>query len=733
MMFKQVRVFYSTDNQLSKLQSSGIDIDHSFHKKNNFIEFVANDEEISLIQDLGFELKIIHNDLVSFYQTRLTNDISDRDFEYGSMGGYYTFSELEEQLNNLHNDYPSIVSEIQSIGITLDGNNIWAVKISDNPNINENEPEVLYTGLHHSREPMSYMNLFYFMYWLVENYEDDLEATTLINEREMWFVPAVNPDGLIYNQQIEPNGGGLQRKNGRETCINNDDYSNWDGIDLNRNYSYNWGFDNQGSSPNACEQTYRGTNAFSEPETNAIKNFVEQHDFSIAFNYHSYSNLLIHPFGHLPGYYPDEPDLTTFREFSQDMTQFNGYAIGTGIETVGYTVNGEACDWMYGTKGIFAMTPEIGSYEDGFWPPTSRIIPLAEENLFPNKYLAWVSGAFYDVELLDINQSFIQGQEVELTMNIFNKGLSASNGDVQIELYSELDSFDSQYINIGSLESRKSKAIPISFLVPQNLENGEEILVNAQISDDTGFYFNDEIQIIVGQVTNIFVDDAEQGFGAWTSNSWGITQFDSFDGNYSFTDSQFGDYSNNSSSSIQLDNPISLNDVVSPYMQFNARWDIEQSWDWVQILVSTNQSDWFPLIGDYMSSGSGQGVQNENQFGYDGSSGWITDKINLSQFEGVDNIWIKFELNSDGYVTSDGFYFDNFSIKGFTPTNNIEGDVNGDSEINVLDVVSAINIILGNNINPSNAELESADLNGDLSIDVLDIVLLVNLIIQVNS
>ena len=156
-----------------------------------------------------------------FYASRLTNDYESRDFELGSMGGYYTYDEIEEQLNQIHNEYPSI-TYLEVIGNTLEGRNVWALKISDNADSDEDEPEVLYTGLHHAREPMGYMNLFYFMDWLLENYQSDSLAEHLLNNRELWFVPAVNPDGLAYNQSIAPNGGGMQRKNMRDYfCIAN--------------------------------------------------------------------------------------------------------------------------------------------------------------------------------------------------------------------------------------------------------------------------------------------------------------------------------------------------------------------------------------------------------------------------------------------------------------------------------------------------------------------------------
>ena len=137
------------------------------------------------------------------------------------MGGYYTFQEIEDHLDELSNDYPYIFTEKISIGTSLEGRNIWAIKVSDNPNIEEDEPEVLYTGLHHAREPMSYMNLFYYMNYLCENYDSDVEIRNIIDNRELYFVPVVNPDGLVYNESIAPNGGGLQRKNGLESCADN--------------------------------------------------------------------------------------------------------------------------------------------------------------------------------------------------------------------------------------------------------------------------------------------------------------------------------------------------------------------------------------------------------------------------------------------------------------------------------------------------------------------------------
>ncbi len=118
------------------------------------------------------------------------------------------------------------------------------VKISDNPNVNETEPEVLYTALHHAREPVGAMQMLFYMYYLLENYDNDPFIQALVDNTEMYFVPVVNPDGYVYNQTTNPNGGGMWRKNRR-----NNGSAGLYGSDLNRNYGYMWGYDNNGSSP----------------------------------------------------------------------------------------------------------------------------------------------------------------------------------------------------------------------------------------------------------------------------------------------------------------------------------------------------------------------------------------------------------------------------------------------------------------------------------------------------
>ena len=512
-IYKEIRIYDYNPQLVSSIRALGIDLDH-IYKQIDYIQFAISESDLEKINSIGINYMILHENLETFYASRLTNDYESRDFELGSMGGYYTFDEIEYHLSQINNSYPEL-TQLVVIGTTLENRNIWAIKLSDNANIDENEPEVLYTGLHHAREPMSYMNLFYYMDWLLENYNDNSLATHILNNRELWFIPAINPDGLVYNQSIAPNGGGMQRKNMLETCN-----GGVDGVDLNRNYSYMWAYDNEGSSPDGCNETYRGNAPFSEPESQTVRDFVQNHDFPIALNYHSYSNLLIYPLGYeYDNPIPDD-DLDIFIEYGQDMVQFNGYELGSGPDLL-YPVNGEACDWMYGSEGIFAYTPEIGSGQDGFWPATNRIIPLAEENLYPNQFLALVAGSKYLVDISVDGDVFNSSGNYPLNISIFNQGLGNSNGEVKIEIISSDNIvFELDEISLSNLNEREFIDLgPITyFSVNNNAGSVETIQVN--VYDDDNYIFSKELQIITGESEVLVFDDFEIESG-WIVGEFG--------------------------------------------------------------------------------------------------------------------------------------------------------------------------------------------------------------------
>ena len=177
-IYKEIKIYNPDSETISALHDNGIHIDHAHFLPNEYLIFVTSEEELNLISSLDIHYDVLIDNVEAFYRSRLTHNYT-REFGLGSMGGYYTFEEIVENLDLVHNECPDISTEKMSIGQTFEGREIWAIKFSDNPNQDEAEAEVLYTGLHHSREPMSYMNLFYYMYWLCDNYGLDEEATNI--------------------------------------------------------------------------------------------------------------------------------------------------------------------------------------------------------------------------------------------------------------------------------------------------------------------------------------------------------------------------------------------------------------------------------------------------------------------------------------------------------------------------------------------------------------------------
>lgn len=334
------------------------------------LEFPADEARAAELTALGFAVTIAVPDLESFYASRL----GSRD----DFGLYRSYTEAIAAMDALMAAHPTIMTK-QSIGTTLEGRSLWVYKISDNPGTDENEPEIFFNSFTHAREVITFEVLYDLAQYLVNGYGSDPRATTLVDSREIFLEPVVNPDGVQYNVLTNPTGGGMWRKNRH----NNGDGSY--GIDLNRNFGEAWGYDDQGSSPYGSDETYRGTGPFSELETQAMRDFVISRHFKTAINLHSYGGY--HLFA--PGYnnvhasdYDTQSELGRMRRAAA-----GGYNTGTAWEIL-YLTNGDADSWMTGDviskPKILSLVTEMGTSTDGFWPAESRIPALCAENREPN-------------------------------------------------------------------------------------------------------------------------------------------------------------------------------------------------------------------------------------------------------------------------------------------------------------------------------------------------------------
>jgi len=307
----------------------------------------------------------------------------------GLNGAYHSYSELTSALRNIAAGY-SPIARLYIPGKSLENRNIYGLKISDNPSIRENEPRVALLGCHHAREWISVEVPLLIAEYLVKNYNQDTRIKNIVDSAEIWIIPSVNPDGLDYSVFTYR----LWRKNRR---LNLDGTY---GVDLNRNYSYQWGYDNLGSSPEPASEVFRGTGPFSEPETEAIRNLFINNRFSAAISYHSYSQSILFPWGYADLPAEKEALLSDLASTMAELIfRVNGreYEVGRASSSL-YLTNGDFTDWVYGFFEIPAFTielPPLDLIHGGFFNSEQDIQQIFRENLPAALYLIeWVMSTF---------------------------------------------------------------------------------------------------------------------------------------------------------------------------------------------------------------------------------------------------------------------------------------------------------------------------------------------------
>lgn len=670
----RVRI-YTNDEGLRQLSGYGIPIDHGTYRRDAYFESDFSETEIQIIEQNGFNYDILIQDVAEFYKNRSINRTGSSypnlmaigcdtaapyyptpsNFTLGTMGGFFKYAEFIAHIDNMFALYPNLITQKQQIGAitTYDGYPIYWLKISDNPTIDETEPEVLYNAVHHAREPQSMTQMIFYMYYLLENYGSDPEVTYLVDNTEMYFIPLVNPDGYVYNETNNPNGGGMWRKNRRN---NGGSY----GVDLNRNYGYNWGYDNIGSSPTPTSNTYRGPSAFSEPETQAVKFFEENREIKIVLNYHAYGNLHIYPWGYEPSIFT--PDSALHVEYAKVMTIENGYSYGTGDQTVGYVTNGDADDWMYGeqiSKGkIMAVTPEVGNSDDGFWPLVSRIIPICNENMRQNLNMAHLALKYAIAE--DLDSTIISQQSGYFNFEIMRLGL-----DSPATFTVDITPLDAWIQSVGSpavftgMTLLEKRIDSISYTLNPTIVPGQEF--RYLLSVDNGTYaYSDTITKVYGQTIILFTENGN-AMTNWTTASWGVSNTIYYSPTGSITDTPFGDYQNNTNTTITLNNPIDLSNTVYVSLYFMARWEIEAGYDYVEVMASDDGGNtWSPLCGKYTKPGtSNQDLGNPLYDGF--QQAWVHEEVPLNDYLGQ-SILLRFKLKSDVWTTEDGYFFDDMDV-----------------------------------------------------------------------
>lgn len=680
--YSKVKI-YTDSKGLEELMKLGVGIDHGITKKNTFFISDFSVRDIEILDENGYKYEVLIKDVSAYYVKRneeaiqksggndgARNDcqpvtgstgpsfVTPDNFTLGSMGGYYTYDECMDELDKMAALYPSIISTKTPIDTfeTVEGRSIYYLEISNSPDTDNANPYVLYNSIHHAREPGSLSQLIYYMWYLLENYGTNEEVTYLVDNTQMIFIPMLNPDGYIHNEVTNPNGGGMWRKNRRDNGDGNF------GVDLNRNYAYQW--NTTGVSANTNSDIYPGTSAFSEVETTAMKWLLERYPFQFALNAHTYSNLLLYPIGATDEEFAEHHDY--FDAISGHMCSHNNYQHmkSSGL----YPASGGSDDYMYkmdvgvGLKDtIFSMTPEIGS---DFWPESTKIEGLCRENVFPNIILAHLTHRYAVVNETD--PSTVDNPTGFFSHEIKRLGLEDGEFTVSIAPITGIESVgDGVVYNLGLKQTALGE---ISYVLTDDIALGDPIIYEL-LTDNGVWVRRDTIRKFFGTPTLQFSDDATTAEN-W-NGTWGLTNTTFVSAPNSFTDSPGGDYLPNEFATYTLVNDVDLTNATNGMVRFYAKWDIEDNWDYVAFEISTdNQNTWEPLCGKYTNAGveqlgwagQNQGIQPVGEPIYDGvQESWVLEEVDLTSYLG-ETISLRFLLHSDGAVEHDGFYFDDFQL-----------------------------------------------------------------------
>ena len=486
-----VKVQIQDRPELKRLQQLASDIDeHSSDWLQGFKTIYADDAEQAMLKAAGFNFQVVIENLSDYYAQRAARNRLTRHAITHSMGGFRTLSEIEQTLERLSKTFPNIVAKF-SIGKSYEDRDIWAIRISDHPNVYEpSEPTVWFDALHHAREAMSGESLLLFAEWLVNHYAIDLTVTRLINSRNILLIPCVNPDGYEYNRQQHPNGGGLWRKNRRKH--GNNRY----GVDLNRNYGWEWQYDSH--EPN--NGNYQGKAPFSEPETAAIRDLLVQQTPSMSVSVHTHGNEWMYPWGYTALPTPDED---IFRTYAAKIVATNGYTTDTAWNLYGIT-RGASDDYHYGMHNSLAFTVEIGNFVDGFWPSPSRI-PALFNTVKPGYSMiaqwagAWASvlAPFWTEQLGNGDEWFDAGEIWNLSLLIKNEGVLPLNAEVSVSSHTPDIMTEDGPINFSLAPRQEALTPSLQFHFADMIDSEIPYILDIALNYD-GFIANEPLKILLG-------------------------------------------------------------------------------------------------------------------------------------------------------------------------------------------------------------------------------------------
>lgn len=351
-----------TKRERNRIASTGVAIDEVL---SDSVRFLASPAEIAALRKLNVALTVS------------AVPVPNRDFPSDD-ASFHSYEETRAELERIAKEFPQL-AQVSSIGKSVEGRELYAIRLSLSP-ARDSLPTAIFLGCHHAREHLSVEMPLKLAGYLAEHAATEGRVRDLLSSREVWIVPMVNPDGAEHD--IKDGDYQWWRKNRSK----NENGSM--GVDLNRNYGgKGWG--GAGSSGSPGSDTYHGKQAFSEPETLAVRDFVRSRKrATVLLTFHTFSELVLWPWGHTNDEIENVEDRRVFETMGKKMASWNGYKAEKSSDL--YLASGDTTDWAYDELKIFAFTFELSPsslFGGGFYPGAKAIEPTFKANLEPSLYL----------------------------------------------------------------------------------------------------------------------------------------------------------------------------------------------------------------------------------------------------------------------------------------------------------------------------------------------------------
>ncbi|WP_027644274.1 M14 family metallopeptidase [Salinispora oceanensis] len=342
--------------QLEKLRQAGADLGHEHTETDRSgdirVETVLSKRQAARLASQGVQLEV---------KKVRGKPASEALREQAASGwsAFRSYSEpggIRDEITATAARYPDL-TKVMTIGHSHQGQPILAVKVTKNADRTRDgkRPAVLYASAQHAREWITPEMTRRLMHHVLDSYGTDQEITRLVDTTELWFLPVANPDG--YDHTFTP-GNRLWRKNLRDND-GDGQVTTADGVDLNRNWGYKWGYDNEGSSPDPNSNTYRGPSPHSEPETRALDQLFRRVGFEFFVNYHSAAQLLLYGVGWQVA--TPTPDDIIYEAMVGDDENPAVPGYDPDISAELYTTNGDTDTHATVRYGTLGFTPEMST------------------------------------------------------------------------------------------------------------------------------------------------------------------------------------------------------------------------------------------------------------------------------------------------------------------------------------------------------------------------------------